>query len=186
MSIRGNIKKVLFPHIVKHIVISLCGASIFFIGYLMFDLISTLVDEIQNSPSNSSNMHDGGHKSDDPMTTGKVLYYFRNFFMLMLFALMQLFGLVGALKQNRNILSTFICCLMVAFVMMVIDYLTNTGYLSLGIFFLIQASFAYLLMILNQYRGHQISNIHYIPMPDEDVGSIGHRPSIVSSDSMRF
>ncbi|KAH9414652.1 hypothetical protein DERP_014159 [Dermatophagoides pteronyssinus] len=177
MSIRGNIKKILFPHIVKHINISLCGASIFFIAYLMFDLISTLINEIQN-----------GQSPDDKlsMKTGKVLYYFRNFFLLMLLALIQLFGMVGALKQNRNILTTFICCLMVSFVIMMIDYLTtDNGYLALGIFFLIQSLFAYLLIWLNQYRGRQISNIHYIPMPPDDELH-GQRHSSFSSDSMRF
>ena len=115
-----------------------------------------------------------------------VLYYFRNFFLLMLLALIQLFGMVGALKQNRNILTTFICCLMVSFVIMMIDYLTtDNGYLALGIFFLIQSLFAYLLIWLNQYRGRQISNIHYIPMPpDEELH--GQRHSSFSSDSMRF
>lgn len=43
---RGRIKKILLPFIVKHTLLSLICASIIFIVFLMFKLVSTLVKEI--------------------------------------------------------------------------------------------------------------------------------------------
>ncbi|KAI7688254.1 hypothetical protein SSS_08005 [Sarcoptes scabiei] len=117
---RGNIKKILYPYIIKHMVYSLF-----------------------------------------------VWYYIVDFSLLLLFIFIQFFGLYGMIKQNRRLIKIFIASLGLAFMIASIDYLTDTGYLSLLIFFLIQSVFTYLYLMTQKDQDENLSNIHYIPMPDE-------------------
>lgn len=90
-----------------------------------------------------------------------------DFSLLLLFIFIQFFGLYGMIKQNRRLIKIFIASLGLAFMIASIDYLTDTGYLSLLIFFLIQSVFTYLYLMTQKDQDENLSNIHYIPMPDE-------------------
>lgn len=92
--------------------------------------------------------------------------------MQILFLLIQIFGFYGVIKQNKNILVTFIASIFVSFIITWIDYLISDGHSILAAFFIIQALFIYLYLINilnNRYLNNHISNIHYIPMSNEDV-----------------
>lgn len=172
---QGRIKKILLPFIVKHILLSLIGAAIIFIGYSMFNLVITLVKEINL-------MSDHHHQLST--SEGKlwislfqivnscftlVLYYIKTFLSLVLFGSLQLFGLYGVVKLNRNILVAFISSLAVAaIVFLLFDHLLQSGYFLVSIFYGFEAAITYLFILINMPRQREISNIHYIPMPSHE------------------
>lgn len=79
-------------------------------------------------------------------------------------------GLDGVIKQNKN-LEIFIVLLLALSIYALFDNQISDRYIWLPIFFFIQTgfNFVYLLNIkTNHDQLNDISNIHYIRMPDED------------------
>jgi len=156
---RGRIKRILLPYLVRHTLFSLTGASLLFLVFLMLRLVTTLTHEMNQM----SDQHQ--------LTTEQVLYYIKNFLALVLFGSLQLFGVYGLVRHNRNILVAYGSSLLVAFIFTFIDHLLSSGYLLIALYLLTQSLFVFLYLYVFPLKRRQISNIHYIPMPNEEGAS---------------
>lgn len=98
-----------------------------------------------------------------------VLYYIKNFLMLVLFGSLQVFGLFGLSRNNKNVLIAFGSSLTIGFILAMFDHLFHSGYLHFAMYLLIESLFTFLYLLVLPIKQRPISNIHYIPMPSEDT-----------------
>ncbi|KAJ6216889.1 hypothetical protein RDWZM_008046 [Blomia tropicalis] len=158
---RGRINRILLPTIVRYILFALISTSLLVIILLMLRLVTTLTYEI-NRMSNESNHH-------QQLSTDQVLYYIKNFLMLVLFGSLQVFGLFGLSRNNKNVLIAFGSSLTIGFILAMFDHLFHSGYLHFAMYLLIESLFTFLYLLVLPIKQRPISNIHYIPMPSEDT-----------------